>query len=187
MIPAVQSRPQTSEQLDRLAAELQMTVRQRRYADALAADPQRNQTRAAIGIGVRPETAPQAGSTLARHPKVRAYLAALDQSAEHSTQRAILRRADILAQLAKMASGQVPSKVRIKRNAKGRTIAEIAEHDRIRALDRLLSHSEWRAKGPATSNTINVWLQAVREHRQAPQLHLGASAVLAVDAEVIDP
>lgn len=186
LVAEVSPAPPAPVELDRLASRLGLTAMQRAFADALASDPRRNQTHAAIAAGVERNRAHIAGSRWARNGKVIAYLAEIERAARHSARKTVMRRADILRGLADQASGTVPTKRRVKRNGKGNLVSTVEEYDSLRAHVRLLDHSEWREKGPA-GGTINVWLQAVQAARQAPALAAASVDALAIDAEIVAP
>lgn len=67
----------TAAQLDQLARKLKLTHQQRRFAEALAADPKRDQTAAARAAGYTDKDLSRAGSRLAVRPKVTEYIRAL--------------------------------------------------------------------------------------------------------------
>jgi phage terminase small subunit len=85
-----------------LAKELRLTEQQRRFAEALAADPEQNQTAAAIAAGVAAgKNAEQSGSRWSRMVKVQNYLAAISkkaiEKAERKSERAVADLAESLA------------------------------------------------------------------------------------------
>lgn len=63
--------------LDELATRLKLTPKERRFAEALAVDPERNQTAAARKAGYSPKQAERHGSLVARRGRVKTYLAAI--------------------------------------------------------------------------------------------------------------
>ena len=68
--------------LVKLVSALRLTQAQRCFAEALAIDPEKNQTRAAIAAGSTARSAAVTASKWLRLPKVQSYLAALTKSAE---------------------------------------------------------------------------------------------------------
>lgn len=71
--------------LDELASRLKLTPKERRFAEALAVDPERNQTAAARKAGYKSDQR-RHGSLVAARGNVRAYLAAILEEAHAEAQ-----------------------------------------------------------------------------------------------------
>lgn len=85
-------------QLDALARELRLTNKQRAFAEALAADTRRNQTKAAIVAGLGKDAAAK-GSRMARVGKVQKYITAITAAA---TEEAIRRAGTLIMDAAEV-------------------------------------------------------------------------------------
>lgn len=153
-------------QLAALAKSLHLNERQRKFAEALAADPERNQTRAAITAGLPTTSAPPWASVAVRLAKVQEYMAAI-------TGRALERR-----QEREVAKAQVTLDRVIDRLAAQMDLEEPAEVVHHFSLDGLTSipvrktyKPQAAALGLATIlaptrdnpgfGSINVYVQAV--------------------------
>jgi hypothetical protein len=91
---------------------------QRRFAEALAADPDRNQTRAARAAGAGKDAAVR-GSKLVRLGKVRAYLQTLTAEAERASQEqsagAVASAREVLTALSALARADISDFLRIEK------------------------------------------------------------------------
>jgi phage terminase small subunit len=90
-----------------LARRLRMTERQRRFAEALAADATWNQTRAALVAGVAPERAAIQGSRWVRLSKVQECIAALSWEAIMAAERRTGKAVASLTQILELLSAQM--------------------------------------------------------------------------------
>lgn len=156
--------------LSALAQRLRLTKRQRAFAEALAADPDRNQTRAAIAAGAASKHAVCTASRWSRMVKIRQYLAALSGEAVEGARTAVLKRRAVLRLLSAQALGAVPSRRVVRTGADGRTGGIVEEFNSQAAAVRLLDHAEWRAEEEDTQ--IAYWIEALRA---VPAAELAAS------------
>jgi hypothetical protein len=101
-----------------VASRLRLTPLQRRFAEALAADPERNQTRAARAAGADKDAAVR-GSKLVRLGKVREYLQALSAESDHAERRqtahAVISAREVLQALSAQARADITDFLRIER------------------------------------------------------------------------
>lgn len=99
-------RPDVTE-LDRLARDLRLTPKQRRFAEALAADPSGNKTLAALAAGCGSAAARFRGSKWLAMPKVRRYVESLRTAAQLALERrtadAVMSAAEVQERLTTLA------------------------------------------------------------------------------------
>lgn len=187
--PQPQRKPylQASKDLDRIADGLGLTTMQRRFAEALAADPARNQTHAARVAGTISDPA-IAGSRWANMPKVKTYLEEIDGRARQLQRRALLRRRDVLEDLSDRAQGLKPTKTLTRKDEQGKVLGTVEEFDTGKMLVRLLDHSEWREtekRGPQVN--VSLWLTQLKVSTPAADLLgvLSREDSAPVDAEIV--
>lgn len=105
--------------LHRLAHDLRLTDMQRRFVEALAADPQRNARRAAIGAGASETSALVRASRWLKLAKVKSYFEAVVAAAVPvtlgETSGRVLTLSEMLANLTAQARGEMPTQVRRRR------------------------------------------------------------------------
>lgn len=130
-----------------LADSLGLTEKQRLFAEAIAADPDRNQTKAAETAGYDAGSAHVRGSELVRNSKVQEYIAALTKTAtdlaERKTARKIMSLAEALGRMTELAESDMsdfvtvvdgearPDVARALEAGKGHLIQEFAIDDEI--------------------------------------------------------
>lgn len=103
-------------QLAALAKNLHLNERQRKFAEALAADPERNQTRAAIAAGLPTTSAPPWASVAVRLAKVQEYMAAitgraLERRQEREVAKAQVTLDRVIDRLAAQMDSEEPAEV----------------------------------------------------------------------------
>jgi Terminase small subunit len=93
--------------LVKLASALRLTQAQRCFAQALAIDPEKNQTRAAMAAGSPPRSAAVTASKWLKLAKVQSYLAALTKAAEEEVTARTGAQVAKLAEILEMLTAQL--------------------------------------------------------------------------------
>jgi phage terminase small subunit len=103
-------RPEVRKLMD-LADELGLTEFQRRFCEALASDPDRNQTQAALKAGAAPKSAHVQATRTIRLAKAQTYMAALTKTAtelsERKTGRRVMGLAEALGRMTELAESDM--------------------------------------------------------------------------------
>lgn len=94
-----------------LADSLALTEFQRKFCEALASDPDRNQTKAALTAGASEKSAHVEGSRTLKLDKVQRYMEALTQTAtelaERKTGRRVMALAEALGRMTELAESDI--------------------------------------------------------------------------------
>lgn len=178
--------------LEALAVELKLTPFQRRFAEVLASDPERNQTRAVVlareALGLKPckkASAEVEGTRSLRNAKVQNYLQALTDHAKEAIVRSggtILTLQQNLTALSDMAQGRIATETRTytEKDGQGKKVVRaVNRFERAKAHEMLLKHHTGTyarenapPPPPPTNVTLNFAvlsleeLRALREIRQ---------------------
>jgi hypothetical protein len=154
-----------------VASRLRLTPLQRRFAEALAADPERNQTRAARAAGASKDAAVR-GSKLVRLGKVREYLQTLSADAARTESRrtadAVVSAREVLEALSAHARADFADFLRIEPGPRcshcgrggDRVELDVAQGIR-RGKGQLVSRYVSRGKGRGGSLTLVSSLRAL--------------------------
>jgi phage terminase small subunit len=114
-----------------LADELELTDFQRKFSEALAADPERNQTRAALAAGASEKSAHVEGSRTLKLDKVKRYMEALTKTAtdlaERQTQRKVMGLAEALGRMTELAESDITDFITVVDNEARPDIAKAIE------------------------------------------------------------
>lgn len=126
------------------ARQLSLTRRERRFAEALARDPERNQTNAAIKAGYPENAAHVRGSETVRKRKVQTYMAAVVEEArtqapqlarqlpEFEPDEAALSTAEVLLRLSRQGRSDIGRHLVIDDAGEGRPRLDLKHTDIVR-------------------------------------------------------
>lgn len=102
-----------TQELVALADKLGLSEKQRRYAEHLASDPERNQTQAALNAGYAASAARSHGSRLASDCNIQTYMAALIEKSKEAvnvvamTEDAVMETAEVMLRLSRQGRADI--------------------------------------------------------------------------------